>query len=287
MRSNGLISVVIPFYGRKDWLIEALKSVLNQTYKNFEIIVVDDGNPEDLTKVIKELDYRIKYIRIKHSGKSRARNIGIENSQGNYIAFLDADDIWLPNKLEKQINFMESKKLYWSHHSYMRLYEWNKKIDYVNVSKYKGNIFQKLMISCPIATPCVMLRSELLKVKGFRFDSRFTNGEDSKLWAQVSLKYNIGSIKESLAIVRIRGSNAAKTARVQIKAKAYIYNYFISKNKWLPLNKDIVFIYKMLFWEYNLIKYFEDKVINKKMPELIARLLYGPFWAYLKLRKMF
>ena len=64
MRSNGLISVVIPFYGRKDWLIEALKSVLNQTYKNFEIIVVDDGNPEDLNEVVRALGNKIKYIKI-------------------------------------------------------------------------------------------------------------------------------------------------------------------------------------------------------------------------------
>jgi len=287
MRKNSLISVVIPFYGRKDWLIEALKSVLNQTYKDFEIIVVDDGNPEDLTEVIRALDGKIRYIRVNHSGRSRVRNIALENANGDYIAFLDADDIWLPDKLEKQIKFMESKNLYWSHHSYKKFHEYNKKINYIDVSKYKGYIFYYVITSCPIATPCVMLRSELIKLKNHKFDTRFEQGEDTNLWANISLNYNIGAMKECLALIRIRGSNAAKKARIQIRAKADMYDYFISKQKCLPLSKDIVFIYKIISWENNLIKYFEIKVIKKELPELIARLLYGPLWAYLKLRKLF
>lgn len=110
MSQNELVSVIIPTYNRANLILQAVKSVLNQTYKNFEIIIVDDGssdNTEDVINVIH--DNRIRYI--KHAinkGASAARNTGIREAKGKYIAFQDSDDHWLPDKLEKQVKRIEN-----------------------------------------------------------------------------------------------------------------------------------------------------------------------------------
>ncbi|MGL5079822.1 MAG: glycosyltransferase family 2 protein, partial [Waterburya sp.] len=100
-----LISVIIPTYNRADLIIRAIASVREQVYQNLEIIVVDDASDQDIAQVVQQInDSRIKYIRHQTNlGGSEARNTGIKHSQGKYIAFLDSDDVWLPNKLSSQL----------------------------------------------------------------------------------------------------------------------------------------------------------------------------------------
>jgi len=105
-----LISVIIPAYNTAHLIGRSIKSVLSQTYQNFEIIVVDDGSTDELNEVVTAFnDNRIQYIRHEvNRGGSAARNTGVQNAKGNYIAFLDSDDEWLPEKLEKQIKVFQS-----------------------------------------------------------------------------------------------------------------------------------------------------------------------------------
>jgi len=112
-----MVSIIIPTYNRTDLLPRAIQSVINQTYKDWELIVVDDCSKDKTPEIIKDWerkDQRIKGILLdKNSGgPAHPRNIGIQNSHGEYIAFLDHDDEWLPEKLEKQINFLESHPEY-------------------------------------------------------------------------------------------------------------------------------------------------------------------------------
>src|SRR5690554_2836035 len=97
------VSVIIPFYNGVEWLCEAVQSVLDQTYKNFEIIVVNDGSPEDVSGLLSKYGNKIIY-RYKENGcAATARNLAMEIATGEYLAFLDSDDLWLPAKTEKQI----------------------------------------------------------------------------------------------------------------------------------------------------------------------------------------
>ena len=107
-----LISVIIPTYNRGFILEETINSVLNQTYQFYELIIVDDASTDNTENIVKEIkDNRIKYIKLDVNSKgTKPRNIGINLSKGKYIAFLDSDDKWLPEKLEKQLNFIESSK---------------------------------------------------------------------------------------------------------------------------------------------------------------------------------
>ena len=108
---NPTVSIIIPTYNRAHLIGRAIQSVLNQTYQNFEIIVVDDGSTDNTEEMIKEFqkhDKRIKYIRHeKNRGGAAARNTGIKVARGEYIAFQDSDDEWLPEKLEKQMDVFQ------------------------------------------------------------------------------------------------------------------------------------------------------------------------------------
>jgi len=105
------VSVIIPFYSNISWLAEAIDSVLDQTFKDFEIIVVNDGSPEDDIVFLEIYQNRIKYFKTENKGPAHARNFGIEVAQAEYLAFLDSDDLWMPTKLAKQIELMD---YYWS-----------------------------------------------------------------------------------------------------------------------------------------------------------------------------
>ncbi|WP_283193766.1 glycosyltransferase [Rhizobium sp. AN80A] len=122
-RGDLKVSVVIPFYNRIDWTIEAIQSVQAQTHQNFEILLIDDGSTEDLTLLNAAVgaDHRIQYFRQANSGPAKARNLGIELATGSYIAFLDADDLFLPTKLERQLTFMLDNAAHFSHTSYRRM----------------------------------------------------------------------------------------------------------------------------------------------------------------------
>src|SRR5690554_960556 len=114
---NPLVSVIIPFYSRSDWLEEAVESVLNQTYDKIEIIVINDGSKENLNKFLKKYGKKIIYYTQENRGPGAARNQGMKIAKGKYLSFLDSDDLWLSNKTERQIFFMEKENVVWSHTS--------------------------------------------------------------------------------------------------------------------------------------------------------------------------
>ena len=146
------VSVIIPFYSHLDWLYEAIDSVLAQTYPIHEIILVNDGSKEDMTEFLAQYGDKIIYIYQENAGPAAARNNGIRQATGDYIAFEDSDDIWLPTKLEKQVAFMEETAARWSHVGFYYWWPEADKIVIVDSSRDYGNIFLQRHISTKIAT---------------------------------------------------------------------------------------------------------------------------------------
>ncbi len=190
------ISVIIPTYNRKDFILEAIKSIQTQTINVDEIIVVDDGSDDGTKDLIKNLD--IKYIYQKNSGVSSARNLGIKNAKNSWIAFLDSDDTWNETKCEKQIDFHKNNPDVLISHT-NELWVRNNKI--INQKKHQqkpsGHCFLENIPSCKIGPSTVFLHKEIFNDVGL-FDETLKVCEDYDLWLRVSKKYEIGYLDEQL-----------------------------------------------------------------------------------------
>ena len=199
---NPTVSVIIPTYNRAHLVARAIQSVLNQTYKDFELIIVDDGstdNTEDIIKEFQKKDERIKYIKHdKNRGGSAARNTGIKAARGNFIAFLDSDDEYLSYKLEKNVNILKNAN---SNVSivYSNILIIDNKIKFKGIKKgISGNIYNNILL-----TNFIHLNSVLVKRECFLkelFDERFPRHQEWDLWIRLAKKYKFTYIDDVLAI---------------------------------------------------------------------------------------
>lgn len=216
-----LVSVIIPFFNNFYWLSEAIDSVLNQTYKNLEIIIINDGSNIDISSII--TSDNIKIYSQENKGPGAARNLGILNSKGEYIAFLDSDDIWNKDKISLQILKMLEDDLVWSQHSYLMFWENSNRTKIVNTSSYKGNVFIKSFISFKIQTSCVMVKKSILIDNNIFFPINKRYGQDGVFFKKIAQLYNLGYINGILSKFRIRGNNAGFRAYVQLMDKYESY----------------------------------------------------------------
>jgi glycosyltransferase involved in cell wall biosynthesis len=199
-KKSPLVSIIIPTFNRKKRIETAIVSVLHQTYKNFELIIVDDGSRDETEKVIKQYGNHLLYFFQTNQGVSAARNLGIEKSKGSYICFLDSDDAWLENKLETQVNLIRANpqiKICFTDEIWIRngIRVNPKKIH----RKYSGWIYQKCLPLCIISPSSVMIHREVFEQVG-RFDPQMTVCEDYDLWLRISHHYPLTFIPQRLVI---------------------------------------------------------------------------------------
>jgi glycosyltransferase involved in cell wall biosynthesis len=224
------VSVIIPFHNRVRWLVEAVNSVLDQTYQDFEIILVDDGSTEDASCVF-NLDSRIKHLRQDNKGPASARNRAIDSALGDYVAFLDSDDLLLPTKLEKQIALMESRpQVLFSHTSYQRVGEQGKEIEVVNSGTFGGRLGPEMLRDCPVATSTVVIRRDALD-PGLRFEESIRVGEDTILWLRLAARSELVGLDQTLTKVRMHGRNAALDPQQHLVGMIDILTYIVQKDK--------------------------------------------------------
>lgn len=223
IKNTPTVSVIVPTYNRANLIARAIKSVLNQTYQNFEIIVVDDKSTDGTKEVVKNFkDKRIKYICLKkNSGtSSKPRNVAIEKSQGKYIAFLDSDDEWLPEKLEKQIAVFQTKTphtgvIYTGY--FVR--DWKGKVIGTATPKYRGIVDEKILISNFIGASTVMVKRECLaKVGGF--DTNLPCCQDWDMWIKLSKHFEFDFIPENLVEYHMH-NDGRTSANFQAVIKGY------------------------------------------------------------------
>jgi len=229
------ISVIIPTYNRSNLLKRAINSVLNQTFKDFELIVVDDNSADDTKEVVNRFgagDSRIKYIRHKRNkGGSAARNTGIKHAKGEYIALLDDDDEWLPEKLEKQLNkFSELPSEYgvvYTGFSFSS--ESGTKIDIQPI--YHGRVFEALLEKCILGSPTPLIKKFCFRKAGL-FDEKLPGCQDWDMWLRISKYYKFDFVSKILAKHYVHGQQISVNLRDKISAR----NRFINKH-WFELNK--------------------------------------------------
>ncbi len=246
-----LISIILPFYFRYELLTRAINSVINQDYFNWELILVNDGSAGvDLTSFL-NADKRIRLIELdKNEGVARARNRGIIESRGEYIALLDSDDEFFPNKLSIQINMMIKEKSLFSHTSYVEISESNNQ-KIINTQDCNGYKFPEIAYNCSIATPTVIIHKSLCD-DGELFPMDFSVAEDICAWLKLSETANILSIEQPLTNVYVYKSTTSKNLGKQVIG---VFNVIKFVNSNLNLKsggyfKTVLNLYKKLILLY-------------------------------------
>ncbi|WP_070090264.1 glycosyltransferase family 2 protein [Merdimonas faecis] len=278
------VSVIIPFYAGVDWLKEAVDSVLLQTFKDYEIIVVNDGSPENMTEFLAQYSNKIKYIKKENGGPSTARNTGIETATGKYIAFLDSDDRWLPKKLEIQLEYMKKNDVIWSYCGY-RTFGVGESVEYKMTNSDVPIVHR---YNTPyIATPCVMIeRQYLVDYPNVRFNPDLRFGQDSYFWLMINADNPILAIPDVLVEVRIRGENASKRARVQIQARSNVWKCRKNNKEQLIDKYNISILFKLAselcVVDDKMISVFE-KNHSPKIVEKLSKIFFVLPWALFKI----
>lgn len=209
------VSIIIPTHNREKFIDETIQSVLDQTYKDFEIIVVDDGSTDGTKQKLEKFNSKIKLIEQSNLERAQARNNGVKNSNGVYIAFLDSDDLWLNNKLEKQIALLDTNKdLVLTYGQSLRINEQGQRTKPVKRQKegYSGNIFEKLLLRNLVVSATPIIRRETFE-KTTGFDSKYIPYEDWEFWLRLSLLGKFHFINEPLAYYRIHPTQSVKHAK--------------------------------------------------------------------------
>nr|HPQ82045.1 glycosyltransferase [bacterium] len=190
------VSVVIPSYNRFSFLVQAIESVLRQSFENWELVVVDDGSTDETRDFLNSMrDPRVRSVRQENAGVSSARNRGVYESQAEHIAFLDSDDLWLPRKLGVQLDFFGRNP----QAAICQTEEiWERRGRRVNPrlrhAKKSGRIFCDCLPLCIVSPSAVMMRRCAFDELG-GFDESLPACEDYDLWLRAALRYEIHTIR--------------------------------------------------------------------------------------------
>jgi len=232
LTSNPLVSVIVPAYNHEKYITDCLRSVVEQSYKNLELIVLNDGSTdttEELIKLFIEENSltNIRFISKKNEGVCKTLNKGLEIAKGKYVAFLASDDMWEPKKLEIQVDFMERNDNIGLVFSDAWFQKFNEKThikwsDYkTNMDRYFKNGIQNadmyfLLLTRPIIPALtVMVRKQIFDEIG-GFDEALVY-EDDDMWLRIALKYPLAYINEPLACYRMHDSNISNNALFMLK----------------------------------------------------------------------
>lgn len=230
-----LVSVIIPVYNRLVYLAEAIESVLAQSYPTYEIIIVDDGSVVDVVGALTPYSDRVSYVRQDHKGVSAARNLGVRMSQGEYLAFLDSDDIFMASKLEMQITDLSMNPEMALAYSYEYLIDESGKISSKPLRETRipplpsGYIARDFLMESFIGTMTVFLRRSVFVEMG-GFDESLQYNEDDDLWFRIMLKYPVMCSKYISGARRIHAANMSRDRSMMVyyqlnSIKKYVFTY--------------------------------------------------------------
>lgn len=224
MKNNkDLVSIIMPTYNCGKFIERTIDSIINQTYDNWELIVVDDCSKDDTEKVLKKYkkDKRINYIKLEqNSGAAVARTESMKRAKGNYMAFLDSDDLWYPEKLEKQLKFMKDNNYDFSCTAYEQIDENDNPLNKVIKTRTKAN-YNRILLDCPVGNSTVMYNVDTLG----KFEvPNIRKRNDDALWLQIikKAKYIYG-MEDVLMKYRIRQNSISSNKLSLVKYHWQLY----------------------------------------------------------------
>lgn len=240
INNNPLVSCIIPTFNRGEKIGKALESVITQSYRNIEILVVDDQSVDNTKEIVEEYvktDARIKYLLNPTKGANNARNHGITNAKGEYIALLDDDDVWLETKIQKQLNVFNqlNDKYGVVYCSFLRK-KMNKNTYKQHPSKLSriknGNILKRLLKRNFIGTPTLFIKTEVFNKSGL-FNPNYKSFQDWELLIRIAKDYNFYYLQEPLVHVFESGDSITlnKLGRAMTSFRLLKQNIALYKNK--------------------------------------------------------
>lgn len=244
-----LVSAIIPYYKKKKYINETIKSILNQTYTNIEIVIVYDDIIKNDLNYLNENYSKNENIKIivndKNLGAGQSRNIGIANSKGKYVAFIDADDLWDKEKISKQIEYMKKNNFQVSHTSYKII---NENGQTLGLRKSRNfNNYRDILTSCDIGLSSVLIKKNLITDE-IKFANLKTK-EDFVLWLKLLKSgLEIGSLEEILMTWRKTKGSLSSSITQKLKDGYKVYNYHMNynfiKSIYLLINLSINYLKK-------------------------------------------
>ncbi|MCK5687171.1 glycosyltransferase, partial [bacterium] len=236
------VSVIIPAFNAEKFICDAIESVLQQTYKGYEIIVVDDGSTDNTASLLNNYGKAIKYIRQENKGLAIARNVAIQNSQGEYIALLDADDLFSPNRLARGVDVLDHEpEIGLTHADAVRISEQGELLGVFerDTTYLDGYISDELLLrKSLLICPTIMFRKECL-VKAGMFDENLTRlgVEDRDLWIRIAQHYKVKYIPEVLAYYRNSVGSMSKDHEKMLEARLYVINKYCPESAGLQIKR--------------------------------------------------
>ncbi|UWY28609.1 glycosyltransferase family 2 protein [Flavobacterium sp. TR2] len=244
------VSVIIPTYNRAKYLALTLESIVRQTYQDFEIIVVDDGTPNNENEIICSKFDKVRYYKIKNTGGPAApRNTGIQKASGKYIAFVDDDDLWLPQKLGIQVKILETNPDFGLVHSYCQVInEYGIVQDKIigrpgSIDIKHGDVRMKMIGNWTIMSSTPLIKRSIIEKVGYFNEKMPPAGEDTEYWTRCSFETKFYYIDEPLVKYRVHSKNISSDKKKYYKLDLYLKEILLKQKK---KNKISNTIYKKL-----------------------------------------
>ena len=230
------VSVILPTYNRASLIGRAIKSILNQTFNDFELLIIDDGSVDDTEKVVKTFaDTKVTYKKHEENkGAAAARNTGIHLARGEFIAFNDSDDEWMPEKLERQIKkFSEvNSNIGVIYCGYIAVSQQTNREIFRSTPMEKGKIYPRILQGCITGTFTPLIKQACFEKVGL-FDETLPSCQDWDMWIRISEYYEFDFISDILVKMYIHGSQISTNLEAKIEGKERIlekYGFELSKN---------------------------------------------------------
>lgn len=270
--SNPLVSIVMPIYNGEMYLSIAIESVLNQTHKNLELILINDGSTDNSHIISSSYlnDKRVRYYKQKNSGVSAARNFAINKSNGDYIAFLDQDDFWEPNKLEVQVNILLShSEIALTYSDYTIIYEssnTSKRLSEIASFDTKCCELNSLFERNRIGVLTVLVRKTCLTAVG-PLNEDLNGTDDYELWLRLALKYQFLYYPSSLACYRWHDNNVSSNElNMMIEESKALDSFLLSSDAYNALGSKIIRtrLFNIYFKCANLLIWLRKDMLNAR-----------------------
>ncbi len=242
----GQVSIIMPNYNCENYIRESIDSVLNQTYSDWELLIVDDCSTDNSVEIIREYcerDSRIKlFVNEKNSGAAASRNLALREANGKWIAFLDSDDLWLPEKLEKQLVFMTENDYSFSFTKYRHINEDSDRLGIVVVGPKK--ITRKKLKYCCCYLGCLTVMYDAEKVGLIQIDESIRKRNDDAMWLKVRKFADAYYLDELLAEYRVRKGSISHQGK--LKLLKYHYKLYRVGEKMNPISSFFCMIKNIL-----------------------------------------